>query len=315
MTTARLNNAALTGGTAPAAVLAAHARATGEALQAVPVVALTRSPWQPRTAVDVGSPDFAALVDSIRERGVLEPLLARALPGGALELLAGERRLEAARAAGLAKVPVRVLAGLDDLAAREVALVENLARSDLSPWDEAQALGALAAALEAAGRVASRRALASLAGRSSTAVHRALTIAERCTDDVRAAAAALLATDVPSWNSFPGATLEGIAKGETVAVRARLLAIAARSYAPTARPSPGARKARTTPQAVTWATDAKGRGRLDIRKRIDDLTPAEARRAVAVLEPVLARLTARASRTAGVVAPLPHIPLGASDAD
>jgi ParB/RepB/Spo0J family partition protein len=299
MTAARLNNAALTGGTAPAAVLAAHAKATGEALRTVPVTALTRSPWQPRGAVDTASPDFLALRDSVRDRGILEPLLVREVAGGALELLAGERRLEAARAAGLATVPVRVLTGLDDLAAREVATVENLARSDLTAWEEAQALAGLAAALEAAGRVASVRSLASLAGRSRSAVHRALTVAETCTDDVHAAAVALVPGGaVPTWDTLPGATLEGIAKGATVADRARLLAIAARAYAPATGTAPTSRP-RRTPAPATWTADpGRGRYRVDVRDAAA-LTPADARQLLHDLTPLVKALRARAATSGG----------------
>jgi hypothetical protein len=70
---------------------AAREAAAREVLRAVPVDAITRSPWQPRTAVDVGSEEFAALVDSIQAHGVLEPLLARELASGGVELLARER--------------------------------------------------------------------------------------------------------------------------------------------------------------------------------------------------------------------------------
>jgi ParB family chromosome partitioning protein len=76
------------------------------------------------------------LVQSVRERGVLQPLLVRAA-GEGYELIAGERRLRAAVAAGLAEVPVRTMA-VSDREALELALIENLQREDLDPIEEAE---------------------------------------------------------------------------------------------------------------------------------------------------------------------------------
>jgi ParB family chromosome partitioning protein len=75
---------------------------------------------------------------SIREIGVLQPLLVRQLPNGSYQLIAGERRWRAAQRAGLATVPA-VVKTTDDMASMEQALVENLHRQDLSPLEEASA--------------------------------------------------------------------------------------------------------------------------------------------------------------------------------
>jgi ParB family chromosome partitioning protein len=79
------------------------------------------------------------LAQSIREQGILQPILARRLPDGGLEIIAGERRWRAAQRAGLQEVPVLVREATDD-DAFELALVENLQREDLNPIESAEAL-------------------------------------------------------------------------------------------------------------------------------------------------------------------------------
>ena len=96
--------------------------------------------WQPRRVFRDDA--LSELTASIRERGVLQPLWVRERDGE-FELIAGERRLRAARAAGLAEVPVQVL-DVDDRQALELALVENLQREDLDPIEEAEGYRALA---------------------------------------------------------------------------------------------------------------------------------------------------------------------------
>jgi ParB family chromosome partitioning protein len=106
--------------------------------QRVPVEFLRPSPLQPRRRFDEA--ELEALAQSIRERGVLQPLLVR--PGGAgaagYEIVAGERRWRAAQRAGLHEVPV-VVRVLSDRETLELALIENLQRADLSPLEEARA--------------------------------------------------------------------------------------------------------------------------------------------------------------------------------
>src|SRR5579875_3468479 len=111
----------------------------------VPVNRIIPSPFQPRRRFDPQR--LGELVEAIRAQGVIEPLLVRVLqtgPDGArYELIAGERRLRAAREAGLETVPV-VVRDFDDRTALEVSLVENIAREDLNAADEARALARLA---------------------------------------------------------------------------------------------------------------------------------------------------------------------------
>jgi ParB family chromosome partitioning protein len=91
---------------------------------------------QPRVRMDAEA--LSELTASIREHGVLEPILVRRRPSGGLEIVAGERRWRAAQQAGLKEVPIFVH-DLDDEAAFEAALVENLQREDLNPMETARA--------------------------------------------------------------------------------------------------------------------------------------------------------------------------------
>ena len=99
----------------------------------LPLEALSPRP-QPRRRFEEAS--LEALADSIRVHGVLEPLLVRPVGEGKYEIVAGERRYRAAQMAGLAEVPVVVLEGLDERAAAAIALMENLQREDLNPYEE-----------------------------------------------------------------------------------------------------------------------------------------------------------------------------------
>jgi len=96
----------------------------------LPLEALVPSP-QPRRRFE----NLEALAESIREKGVLQPLLVRPLGDGRYAIVAGERRYRAAKMAGLTEVPVRVL-DLPEKEARLLALVENLQREDLNPYEE-----------------------------------------------------------------------------------------------------------------------------------------------------------------------------------
>ena len=105
-------------------------------LRQITVNAIERNPYQPRTEFEASS--LRELSDSIQQHGVLQPLLVRALPNGDWQLIAGERRLMAAKQAGLATVPCRVLE-LEEQQVCEVALEENLKRKDLNVLEKAQA--------------------------------------------------------------------------------------------------------------------------------------------------------------------------------
>jgi ParB family chromosome partitioning protein len=119
---------------------AAPEKPAAEGAQRLPVAAIRKSPWQPRHQFD--AEPLAELVASVKERGVLQPLLVRKIADG-YELIAGERRLRAAGEAGLREVPALVL-DVSDREALEIALVENLQRSDLNLMEEAEGYRALA---------------------------------------------------------------------------------------------------------------------------------------------------------------------------
>jgi ParB family chromosome partitioning protein len=92
------------------------------------------NPEQPRLAFDEET--LQELAASIREHGVLQPILVRPLDGGGFQLIAGERRWRASKAAGLETIPALV-EEIDDDTALEISIIENLQREDLSPLDEA----------------------------------------------------------------------------------------------------------------------------------------------------------------------------------
>lgn len=112
----------------------------GDDLRNVPVELVVPNPKQPRRSFDEGA--LEALAGSLRERGVLQPVLVRPLAGGTYELVAGERRWRAARIAGLESIPA-IVRDRDDAEALEAALIENMAREDLNPVEEARACAAL----------------------------------------------------------------------------------------------------------------------------------------------------------------------------
>jgi ParB family chromosome partitioning protein len=100
----------------------------------VPIDQIQGNPFQPRKAFD--DEELTALTDSIRTHGILQPLIVRPM-GDQYQLVAGERRLRAARVAGLGAVPVRVV-DFNDQQVLEAALVENIQRTDLNPIEKAQ---------------------------------------------------------------------------------------------------------------------------------------------------------------------------------
>jgi ParB family transcriptional regulator, chromosome partitioning protein len=103
----------------------------------IPTDRLDPNPDQPRTEIG----DLTELTASIREKGVLEPLLVKPTMGRWM-IIAGERRWRAATAAGLTEVPC-IEMDVDDSAVAEIALIENMQRKDLTPWEEADGLRAL----------------------------------------------------------------------------------------------------------------------------------------------------------------------------
>jgi ParB family chromosome partitioning protein len=117
-----------------------RAQDSEQGLREIPVELVRPNPRQPRRSFDEGA--LAELAESIRARGVLQPIVVRALPGGHYELVAGERRLRAARLAELESIPA-VVRDAEDWERLDIALAENMARIDLNAVEEARACAML----------------------------------------------------------------------------------------------------------------------------------------------------------------------------
>ena len=104
-------------------------------LMTLPITKVEPRKDQPREYFDEAA--LQELADSIAQYGLIQPIVARRLPDGFYQIIAGERRWRASRMAGLAEVPVRVIEA-DDRTAAELALVENLQRENLNPIEEAK---------------------------------------------------------------------------------------------------------------------------------------------------------------------------------
>jgi ParB family transcriptional regulator, chromosome partitioning protein len=163
----------------------------------VSIERIVPSPWQPRARFE--DTKLQEMAESIREHGIVEPLVVRPRANG-FELVAGERRLRAARLAGLENVPV-VVRDMDDREAVEITLIENLQREDLTALEEAAAFARL---MEEFG--ATQDDVAKRVGRSRPAVAntiRLLSLPQAVLDDLREErlsaghARALLALDTP----------------------------------------------------------------------------------------------------------------------
>jgi ParB family chromosome partitioning protein len=109
-------------------------------LRELPLDLVAPNPSQPRRYFDETT--LQALADSVREQGVLQPVLVRPALDGSYELIAGERRWRAAKIAGLETIPALV-SPHDDGAALQIALIENMAREDLNPVEKARACSTL----------------------------------------------------------------------------------------------------------------------------------------------------------------------------
>ena len=139
--------------------------AGGGVLQ-LPVDAIRPNPRQPRHQTDPGG--LKDLADSIRAHGILQPLLVTPSPGQGYELIAGQRRLQAARLAGLEFVPA-ILRQASELQQLELALIENLQRADLNPLEAAEGYQRLADEFSL-----SHEAIAEQVGKSRAAISNTL---------------------------------------------------------------------------------------------------------------------------------------------
>jgi ParB family chromosome partitioning protein len=133
-------------------------------VQRVPIESLKPNPDQPRKTFR--QEDLEELTASIRDKGVLQPILVRSQPGedGVWQIIAGERRWRASQAARLTEVPV-IVNEMDDVEVFEVAIVENVQRADLNPLEEAEAYRML---MERFGRT--QDAVAGVVGKSRSHV-------------------------------------------------------------------------------------------------------------------------------------------------
>src|SRR5271170_3374369 len=148
----------------------------GDRLASLPVDLLQRGKYQPRA--DMRNESLGELADSIKARGLVQPILVRPLPrpnateSQRYEIIAGERRWRAAQMAGLAEIPA-VIRDVPDEAAVSMALIENIQREDLNPLEEAAALSRL---IEEFGMT--HQAAAEAVGRSRAAVSNLLRLME-----------------------------------------------------------------------------------------------------------------------------------------
>ncbi|HEY5142291.1 MAG TPA: ParB/RepB/Spo0J family partition protein [Solirubrobacteraceae bacterium] len=209
-------------------------------LREIAIELIAPNPNQPRKRFDDAA--LAALATSLAERGVLQPILVRPLPGARYELVAGERRWRAAQLAGLDVVPA-IVERRDDAQSLEAAIVENMAREDLNPVEEARAVAALVEELGLTREEVGRRV-----GRSRVAVSNLLRILD-LPDDVLErlgrgelseghGRALLLAEDHAARRTLAAAAAEGGWSVRVLEDRARQANAEARAGGATRRPSP-----------------------------------------------------------------------------
>lgn len=182
-----------------------------EGLREIPLELIGPNPRQPRRHFD--EPALIALADSIRARGLLQPVVVRPLAGGRYELVAGERRLRAAGIAELDTIPA-IVRETNDSERLELALVENMARADLNPVEEARACATLVDDLgmskeDVARRVGRSRVAVSNLIRMLDLPDEALTMVERRELTAGHARALLLCKDHASRRELARAARDG----------------------------------------------------------------------------------------------------------
>jgi ParB family chromosome partitioning protein len=241
-----------------AAILAVSPKDEPEELREIPLELISPNPDQPRTTFE--EQGLVALSESIRIRGVLQPVLVRPRAGGRYELIAGERRWRAASLAELDTVPA-IIREHDSATALEIALVENMAREDLNPVDEARACAALVEELGL-----TREEVGLRVGRSRVAVSNLLRLLDLPDDALELiergelteghGRALLLAQD--------HVARRGLAR-QAVAARWSVRELEARARSSTGEATPRARRARSRPAlhpdqaaAIEQISDALG---------------------------------------------------------
>lgn len=152
--------------------IASRSRSIG---RTIPIESIYPNPEQPRSEFG----DLTELTESIREKGVLEPLLVKPTGDGRFMIIAGERRWRSSQLAGLQEVPC-IEMDLDEKGVAEIALIENLQRKDLNIWEEADGLAALASRFEY-----TQEEIAKKISKSRSTVSELMTIAG-LPDDIRA---------------------------------------------------------------------------------------------------------------------------------
>jgi ParB family chromosome partitioning protein len=217
----------------------------GAVVSRLPLSALQAGKYQPRQKMDSGP--LQELAESIREQGIMQPLLVRAISAGKYEIIAGERRFRAAKLAGLSEVPVLVSLA-DDKGAAAMALIENMQREDLNPLEESQGLARL---IEDFGFTHEQAAKS--VGKSRSAISNLLRLAQLA----KPVQAMLLAGDIDMGHArallpLPGASQVALAQkimaqGLSVREAERLSAVLARAG--------GQMGAKKSKQAANSATD------------------------------------------------------------
>ncbi len=240
------------------AILSAVPRDEAQELRTIPVELIAPNPQQPRVHFDEQA--LVSLADSLRARGVLQPVLVRPVAGGSYELIAGERRWRAAGIAGLTEIPA-IIRQHDDATTLELAVIENMAREDLSPVEEARACAALVEELGL-----TREEVGLRVGRSRVAVSNLIRLLDLPDDALRLldggdlseghGRALLLASDHGDRRSL---AREAVAAGWSVReLEARARAAGDAPSAPRARPRRAAALHADQEEAVQRLADAFG---------------------------------------------------------
>lgn len=255
----------------------------GESLREIPVERIDPSPFQSR--IDFNADALEELAASIRESGIVQPIAVRERAAGRYELLGGERRWRAARLAGLETVPARVR-NVDDLAAAVVVAVENAQREQQTALEEAHAVARVRAALEQAERPHGVRDIGRVMGWSPGKVSERLTIA----DALDAPFMAEHAFDVHAVNKLPKSALLRASQAPDAVRRA---AHVRRELARRSGDAPVRGPRAPRPRRVFGFSRRGETTTFRLRRRPEELDPADARDALARLEPLVEALRSR----------------------